>query len=73
MMELRRLNRELNQALAEVNKLRGILPICANCKNIRDDEGYWHQIEMYIRDHSDADFSHSICPTCCKKLYPELD
>jgi PAS domain S-box-containing protein len=58
--------------LAEMNKLRGLLPICSVCKNIRDDKGYWNQIEVYIRDHSDAEFSHSICPECAKKLYPEL-
>ncbi|MFZ5797050.1 MAG: PAS domain-containing protein [Desulfobulbaceae bacterium] len=58
--------------LAEMNKLKGLLPICSVCKNIRDDKGYWNQIEVYIRDHSDAEFSHSICPLCAKKLYPEL-
>ncbi len=64
---------ELEQALAEIKTLRGFIPICANCKNIRDDEGYWQQIEEYIRDRSDAQFSHTICPECAKKLYPELD
>ena len=49
-----------------------MLPICANCKKIRDDHGYWNQIESYIREHSEADFSHSICPDCSAKLYPEL-
>lgn len=64
---------ELQGALENVKTLSGLLPICANCKKIRDDKGYWNQIEAYIRDHSEADFSHSICPECGKKLYPELD
>ena len=63
---------ELQQALAEIKKLSGLLPICASCKKIRDDQGYWQQIEAYIRDHSEAEFSHSLCPECAKKLYPEL-
>jgi PAS domain S-box-containing protein len=54
----------------EVKTLMGLLPICASCKQIRDDEGYWHQIESYIRDHSEVEFSHGICPECTKKLYP---
>ncbi|RJR35495.1 MAG: PAS domain S-box protein [Desulfobacteraceae bacterium] len=58
--------------MAEVKKLRGLLPICASCKNVRDDKGYWNQIEVYIRNHSEAEFSHSICPKCAQKLYPEL-
>jgi PAS domain S-box-containing protein len=57
----------------EVKILKGFLPICASCKKIRDDEGYWNQMEAYIRDHSEAEFSHSICPDCAKKLYPELN
>ncbi len=63
---------ELQQAINEVTKLRGILPICASCKNIRDDEGSWKQIESYIREHSEAEFSHGICPDCARKLYPGL-
>jgi hypothetical protein len=63
---------ELQQALAHVKKLSGLLPICASCKKIRDDKGYWQQIEAYIRDHSEAEFSHGLCPVCAKKLYPEL-
>jgi len=63
---------ELEQALGEVKQLSGLLPICASCKRIRDDKGYWNQIESYIREHSDAEFSHSICPECQEKLYPEL-
>ncbi|MBN1295352.1 response regulator [bacterium] len=61
---------ELSQALAEIKTLRGILPICANCHKIRDDKGYWKKVEVYIRDHSEAEFSHGICPDCMKKLYP---
>lgn len=63
---------ELQQALAQIKKLSGLLPICASCKKIRDDQGYWQQIEAYIRDHSEAEFSHGLCPECAKKLYPEL-
>lgn len=63
---------ELQQALKEVKQLSGLLPICANCKKVRDDSGYWQQIEQYIAAHSEADFSHSICPECMKRLYPEL-
>lgn len=62
----------LQDALAQVKRLRGLLPICANCKRIRDDEGYWHSVESYVSEHSDADFTHSICPDCARKLYPEL-
>ncbi|MDO9264572.1 MAG: DUF3365 domain-containing protein [Desulfosalsimonadaceae bacterium] len=63
---------QLQKALAEVNQLSGLLPICASCKRIRDDKGYWNQIESYIRDHSGAEFSHGICPECVAKLYPGL-
>ena len=63
----------LKRALNEIHQLRGILPICANCKKIRDDTGYWNQIESYIENHSEAEFSHSICPDCAKKLYPDID
>jgi hypothetical protein len=58
--------------LARFKALRGIMPICSSCKKIRDDKGYWHQLEIYIRDHSDADFSHGICPECKKIIFPEL-
>jgi len=63
---------ELQETMAQVKVLRGILPICANCKKIRDDKGYWKQVESYIRDHSEADFSHSICPECAKILYSDI-
>ncbi len=60
---------DLNQALGEVNILHGLLPICASCKKIRDDKGYWNQIESYIQKHSKAQFSLSMCPECSDKLY----
>ena len=63
---------ELQKALDDVRTLRGIIPICANCKKIRDDQGYWNQVEAYVRDHTEAEFSHSICPECMKELYPEF-
>ncbi len=63
---------ELQRALEQVKKISGLLPICASCKKIRDDKGYWNQIEIYIKEHSDAEFSHGICPECAKKIYPEL-
>lgn len=69
---LRQEKEKLEEALAKVKKLSGLLPICASCKKIRDDKGYWNQIESYIRDHSEAEFSHSICPECAKELYPDL-
>lgn len=79
LLELRRLNAELQAqneallaALAKVKLLSGLLPICASCKKIRDDEGYWHQVEVYIQNHSEADFSHGVCPDCIQRLYPEL-
>ncbi len=65
-------NKELRKAISEIKRLRGILPICAYCKRIKDDTGYWQQVELYISEHSDADFSHSFCPECMKKLYPEF-
>ena len=64
--------KELRQALDEVMTLQGIIPICAACKKIRDDKGYWHQVEAYITGHSNASFSHGICPDCVEKLYPEF-
>jgi hypothetical protein len=68
--ELKQREEALRKALNEVKTLRGIIPICAGCKKIRDDKGYWNQVESYVRDHSDAEFSHGICPECAKKLYP---
>lgn len=68
--ELERLLEENRKAISEIKVLRGILPICAKCKKIRNDEGYWTQIESYIRDHSEAEFTHSICQDCTRELYP---
>lgn len=70
--ETEKINRELQKALSEKKELSGLLPICASCKKIRNDDGYWEQIEGYIREHSEAEFSHGICPDCSKKLYPEI-
>ena len=70
--ELNDTNHELQNAIGEIKQLKGILPICAACKNIRDDKGYWQQVEEYVRDRTDAEFSHSICPECMIKLYPEF-
>lgn len=86
LMALRRLNDELQQsnderqklivnlqnALDEIKTLRGFIPICASCKKIRDDAGFWTEIEVYIRDHTEAQFSHGICPDCARKLYPDI-
>ena len=66
------LGRRVEQALADVKVLSGLLPICASCKKIRDDRGYWNQLEQYIGDHSQAAFSHGICPDCVQRLYPEV-
>ena len=63
---------KLQDALANVKKLSGLLPICSSCKKIRNDEGYWKQIEGYIAEHSEAVFTHGLCPDCVKKLYPTL-
>jgi PAS domain S-box-containing protein len=70
--ERERLIGGLRDALSKVKTLSGFIPICASCKKIRDDKGYWNQIEIYVRDHSDAEFSHGICPDCMVKLYPEF-
>jgi DNA-binding response OmpR family regulator len=67
-----RLIAQLEEALARVKKLSGLLPICAGCKKIRDDNGYWKQIESYLNEHSDAIMSHGICPECANKYYPDL-
>ncbi len=62
----------LNKALLEIRTLRGIIPICANCKKVRDDGGFWQQVECYIAGHSEAEFTHGICPGCAKDLYPDV-
>ena len=75
--KLREINQEqeikIEDALAEVKKLSGFLPICSSCKNIRDDKGFWNEIETYVQENSEAQFSHSICPDCIKDLYPDLN
>jgi hypothetical protein len=70
--ELLRANRELAAALSQVKELTGLLPICASCKRIRDDQGYWTRLETYLTRNSKAEFTHGICPECRRKLYPEL-
>ena len=71
--ERERLIVELREALSRVKTLSGLLPICAGCKKIRDDNGYWSQIESYISEHAEVEFSHGLCPACEKKAYEELD
>jgi CheY-like chemotaxis protein len=68
--ELRRINDDLQRALTEVKVLRGLIPICASCKKIRNDGGFWQQLEEYLGEHSEAEFSHGLCQPCIKKLYP---
>jgi ABC-type uncharacterized transport system substrate-binding protein len=65
------LDQRVKEALSQVNTLNGLLPICARCKKIRDDSGYWNQLETYIKKHSDADFSHGLCPDCAAEIYPK--
>jgi len=62
---------DLQEAIKKINTLRGLIPICANCKKIRDDKGYWNNVESYIHSHADVEFTHGICPDCMKKLYPD--
>jgi len=70
-LNAQRIESELKAALEEVQTLRGIIPICSSCKKIRNDKGYWQQVEHYFQEHSQAEFTHSICPECLKKLYPD--
>ena len=63
---------ELRQAFVQIKTLRGIVPICASCKKIRDDRGFWNQVEVYVRKHTEASFTHSCCPDCLIKLYPDF-
>lgn len=67
-----KLNSDLTKAISEIKQLSGLLPICASCKKIRNDSGYWNKIEEYLSEHTDAKFSHSICPDCMNKLYPSI-
>ena len=69
--EREKLIESLQEALAQVKTLSGLLPICSHCKKIRDDSGYWRQIEQYVEKHSQAEFSHSMCPQCAHQLYPD--
>ena len=71
-LELRRVSADLAEALTDIKTLHGLLPICSHCKGIRNDTGYWQSVECYVRAHSDADFSHGICPKCLKKHHPEI-
>ncbi|MBM4278487.1 MAG: hypothetical protein FJ130_11515 [Deltaproteobacteria bacterium] len=71
MGEWEKLIQELQEALSKVKTLSGMLPICSSCKKIRDDKGYWNQIESFFLTHSEAQFSHGLCPDCMKKLYPD--
>jgi sigma-B regulation protein RsbU (phosphoserine phosphatase) len=64
---------DLQKASDQIKTLRGIIPICASCKKIRDDKGYWNQVEVYVRDHTEAEFSHGVCPECVTKLYSSLE
>jgi AmiR/NasT family two-component response regulator len=70
---LRKKNAELQAALDQVKALSGLLPICAGCKKIRDDKGYWNQVETYVEKHSEARFTHGLCPDCIRRVYPEFD
>jgi PAS domain S-box-containing protein len=70
--ERERLILELQDALSKVKTLKGLLPICASCRKIRNDQGYWTSVEAYILQHSDAEFTHGICPDCARKLYPDF-
>jgi DNA-binding NarL/FixJ family response regulator len=71
-IERKQMLTQLQEALSHVKILKGFLPICAKCKAIRNDEGHWQQIELYIRERSEAEFSHGICPVCLKELYPDF-
>ena len=62
---------DLRDALDNVKRLHGLLPICASCKKIRDHRGYWHRVENYLQEHAEVEFSHGICPECMARLYPE--
>lgn len=69
--EIRSQNEEINRAMAEIRQLKEIIPICSLCRKIRDDDGFWHQVEAYISAHTNSAFSHSICPECLDRYYQE--
>lgn len=69
LQEICQLNNKLKKALAEIKTLKGIIPICSYCKNIRDDKGFWNQVDVYVKEHSNAEFSHGVCPECLKEHY----
>lgn len=73
LIKLQKLNTKLQKALDEIKQLHGIIPICASCMKIRDDQGIWNKIDRYIQEHSEVKFSHGICPDCTTKLYPDID
>ena len=63
---------KLREALEQIKTLRGFIPICTSCKKVRNDQGFWQQVEVYVSNHTEAEFSHGICPGCFKALYPEI-
>ncbi|MDZ4165774.1 MAG: hypothetical protein U1C55_11670 [Smithellaceae bacterium] len=71
-IERQKFRNELKDALARIKTLRGMIPICSGCKKIRDDQGYWEAVEVYVMEHSEAEFSHGLCPECVQRLYPEF-
>lgn len=71
-LELRRVSADLAEAAANIKTLAGLLPICSSCKQIRNDDGYWQQVEIYVQEHSHAKFTHGICPDCAEKIFPGL-
>ncbi len=71
-IELEEANRKLRAAAQTIDKLGDLIPICCNCKNIRNDKGFWQQLETYCKEHSIAEFTHGVCPDCVQILYPDL-
>lgn len=70
---IERKNAELEARLAEIRTLRGLIPVCARCRKVRDDEGLWQRVELYLRERTFAEFTHAICEECARELYPELE
>jgi hypothetical protein len=71
--DLEKRTKELEESFAEIKRLQGIIPICAECKKVQDEDGQWKPVELYVQNHSAAQFSHGVCPICAKKLYPNLN